>query len=241
MSQNTVFAIVQDRQGFMWFGTKVGLNRYDGYNFRVFTHEPFASDTLSEAFVRVILEDREGILWIGTNYGGLNRFDPVTETFSHYRHDPDDPTSLSHDDIRALHQDRAGRLWVGTQGGGLNRFDPATGTFVRFREDSENPSSLSHDDVRAIAEDSSGQLWIGTYGGGLNRLEPAAVEDQGAAGQGPGAGFTHFQHDEDDPRSLIDNRVRAIVEDRSGKLWIGTNDGLASFDPVTETFTRIQP
>ncbi len=231
LSQNTVFAIVQDRQGFMWFGTKVGLNRYDGYGFRVFTHDPFATDTMSEAFVRTIIEDQTGKLWIGTNLGGLNCFNPVTETFSHYRHDPDDPTSLSHDDVRAIHQDRSGTLWVGTQGGGLNRFDPNSGTFVHYRPDPQDPASLSHDDVRTIAEDNSGALWIGTNGRGLNRL------DDDAAG---GATFSHFRHDRDDPESLIDNRVRKVVADRDGILWIGTNGGLDRFDPATETFTHFR-
>ena len=231
LSQNTVFAIVQDRQGFMWFGTKVGLNRYDGYGFRVFTHDPFTTDTLSEAFVRTILEDRSGKLWIGTNIGGLNCFNPVAETFRHFRHDPKDPASLSHDDVRAIYQDRAGTLWVGTQGGGLNRFDSNTGTFVRYRPDPENPQSLSHDDVRTIVEDDTGALWIGTNGRGLNRLQ------RDAAG---GVAFRHFRHHRDDPQSLVDNRVRAIVADRAGNLWIGTNGGLDRFDLATETFRHFR-
>ncbi len=231
LSQNTVFAIVQDRQGFMWFGTKVGLNRYDGYGFKVFTHDPFTAGTLSEAFVRAIHVDREGKLWIGTNLGGLNRFDPVTETFSHFRHDPDDPASPSHDDVRAIHEDSDGRLWIGTQGGGLNRLDPATRTFVRYRRDRDDRASLSHDDVRAIHEDRAGRLWVGTYGGGLNRLE---------TGPDGAATFVRYRRDRDDPSSLVDNRVRAIAEDPDGGLWIGTNGGLDRLDPATGTFTHFR-
>ena len=231
LSQNTVFSIVQDRQGFMWFGTKVGLNRYDGYGFKVFTHEPFTTNTLSEAFVRTIMEDDAGTLWIGTNLGGLNSFDPAIETFSHYRHDPGDVHSLSHDDVRATYQDRSGRLWVGTQGGGLNRWMPESSTFRRYSRDQDNPAALSHNDVRAITEDRSGSLWIGTYGGGLNRLQPEEA--------GP-ATFTHLRHDPENPASLIDNRVRAIAEDGEGRLWVGTNAGLSRFDPATQTFSHFR-
>ncbi len=231
LSQNTVYSIVQDRQGYMWLGTKIGLNRYDGYGFRVFTHDPFEPGSLSDAFVRVVIEDRDGALWIGTNQGGLNRFDPSTETFTRFRHDPGDPGSLSHDDVRAIYQDRSGVLWVGTRGGGLNRFEAATASFVRFRSRPEDPSSLRDDDVRAIAEDASGRLWIGTNGGGLARLE------RDGAG---GATFSHFQHRDDDPDSLFNDRVRALVADRAGGLWIGTNDGLDRFDPATETFSHFR-
>ncbi len=231
LSQNTVFTIEQDRQGFLWFGTKVGLNRYDGYGFKTFTHDPYAPDTLSEAFVRVLLEDRSGLLWIGTNLGGLNCFDPVTETFTHYRYDPDDATGLSDDDVRAIFEDRTGQLWIGTQGGGLNRFHRETGTFTRYQRDENDPIALSHNDVRAIIEDREGQLWIGTFGGGLNRLVPASSANADET-------FIQYREDGDDPTSLVDNRIRALAIDAKGRLWAGTNDGLARFDATTETFEQ---
>ncbi len=246
LSQNTVFAIVQDRQGFIWLATKVGLNRYDGYGFKVYTHDPHDPGTLANGFVRVLHEDRSGMLWIGTYGGGLDRFDPVTETFTHYRHDPADPASLSHDDVRAICEDDSGALWIGTQGGGLNRFvgpryvgprfdgpaqpeGPGPGSFTRYRRDRQDPASLSHDDVRAIVEDHAGRLWVGTNGGGLNRVSPDRVDGDPA--------FRRFSRRPDDDASLIDNRVRVLFPDRTGRLWVGTNGGLARLDPATETFT----
>ncbi len=220
LSQNTVFAIAQDRQGFMWFGTKVGLNRYDGYSFRTF------NKGLSEGFIRALREDPEGALWIGTYGGGLNRFDPVTETFTHYKNDPDNPASLSDDDIRALIVDRSGSLWVGTRGGGLNRLE-TDGSFTRFQSRPNDPEGLSHNDIRAIVEDRSGNLWIGTYGGGLNR-------------RSPDGSVTQFRQRRGDPTSLIDNRIRALVEDRNDNLWVGTTDGLARLDPDRRTFTHFR-
>ncbi len=119
LMQRSVGAIVQDRQGFMWFGTQDGIDKYDGYTFTPYKHDPDDPQSLRPGYVRVLYEDADGILWIGIR-GGLNRFDPATETFTHYLHVPEDTTSLSHNHVRALYEDRSGVLWVGTGGGGLN-------------------------------------------------------------------------------------------------------------------------
>ena len=107
---------------------------------------------------------------MGTRGGGLDRFDPTTGAFSHYRHDPAQATSLGDDNVFALWEDDDGALWVGTDGG-LDRFDPATGTFTHYRHDPDDPTSLSNDTIRALFEDSSGTLWVGTWGGGLDRFD----------------------------------------------------------------------
>lgn len=112
LSRSIVSCLVQDRRGFMWFGTEDGLNRYDGYRVRVLRHDPHEANSLSYNEILSILEDRSGMLWIGTFHGGLNRYDPVAERFTHYRHDPADPNSLGHDIVRVLCEDRGGRLWA---------------------------------------------------------------------------------------------------------------------------------
>src|SRR5215469_5842691 len=87
LSQSRVEHIVQDDQGFMWFGTDDGLNRYDGYTFKVFRHDRDETNSLGGAEVRALFKDRSGALWIGVDQV-LDRFDPATETFTHYRTDP---------------------------------------------------------------------------------------------------------------------------------------------------------
>ena len=93
--------------------------------------------------VWVLYEDRQGLLWIGLYDGGIVRYDPDANHFTHYWHDPNDARSLSHNRILSLLEDREGRFWVGTDGGGLNHFDPQTGTFTAYRHDPDDPASLS--------------------------------------------------------------------------------------------------
>ncbi len=224
LSQNTVYTILQDRAGFLWFGTGDGLNRYDGYGFEVLRRDPSNVNSLSHNQVRALLEDRNGMLWIGTRNGGLERYDRRSRTFTHYPHDPDDPQSLSDDLVWAIHQDSGGRLWVGT-GSGLSWLETTdAGRFQHLSHDPVEPQSLGAGRVRVIHEDRDGMLWLGTDGG-LNRLDPDSLA---IARYRPGPG------DGDRPGA---NRVIAIHEDHRGWLWLGTNAGLARFDPVTAEFT----
>ncbi len=229
LSQILVNAITQDAQGFMWFGTQDGLNRYDGYNFEIFKYNPTIPGSLADNHIRSLFTDKNGTLWIGTYSGGLDKFDSQKETFIHYRHDPSDPASLSNNEVRAIFQDLAGELWIGTWGGGLNKFNREEQNFTRYRHDAEDPSSISHNMIRDICEDNKGMLWVGTYGGGLNRMNRETGD------------FRHFMHQRDNPDSLSINYINCICETRAGVLWIGTDGGgLDRWNPGKETFTHFR-
>ena len=229
LSQSVVQVILQDSRGFMWFGTQDGLNRYDGYGFMVYKHDPEDPNSLSNDLVLSACTDREGGLWVGTDGGGLNRIDLETGQVTRYRNDPDDPNSLAADDVPQLYKDQSGALWIGTVGAGLDRYVPETGQFVHYQNDPDDPHSLSGNTVGAIYQDREGVLWVGTTAGGLNRLDP----DTGR--------FASFQNDPGDPASLSGNYVQAIWEDQDGVLWVGTaTGGLNSFDRETGQFTHYQ-
>ena len=224
LSQNTVRAILQDQHGFMWFGTQDGLNKYDGYTFTVYKHNPEEPSTISDNFIRVIFEDQAGTLWLGTN-GGLNQFDPAGQSFMAFRHDPDNPQTLSSDTVSDIFQDQTGRLWIGTDAG-LNLFDPAGGTVRRYQHDPADATSLGHDMVRDIYQTEDGLLWIGTEGGGLDKFDPTSQT------------FSHYSHQPDDPASLSHDDISVVLGDGRGGLWITTEGGgLNHFDPASETFT----
>ena len=231
-----VTGIVQDRQGYMWFATKNGLFRYDGYQMIQYRNNPLDLNSLGSDHLESICIDANGIIWIGTFNAGLDRFDPISGIFTHYRHDPKIPSSISNDTISTVFADRQGILWIGSKG--LDRFDPATGSFLHYRNIPGNSSSLSCDEVRVIFEDSRGDLWIGTgsvYGlykdnptiGGLNKMNRVSGT------------FSRYLHDPKDKNSLINNKVRAILEDSKGNFWVGTaGDGLHSMDNATGKFVR---
>ena len=225
LSQSSVTCILQDRKGFMWFGTQDGLNRYDGYEFWIYIHNPDDLSSISDNYIWCIYEDRSGVLWIGTYGGGLNRFNPITGRFTHYKHKPANPNSLSHNDVRAIYEDRSGVMWIGTFGGGLNKFDQETGRFTKYRHIWDGPNSLSHDYISSIFEERSGILWIGTAGGGLNKFDQKNEQ------------FILYKHNQDYINSLSSNNINCIYEDRYKCLWIGTEGGgLNRFDRKTGKF-----
>lgn len=240
LPQEHIFCILQDREGFLWFGTEMGLVRYDGYNFRVFRHDPNDPHSISSNIIKAIHEDENGTLWIGTDGGGLCRFDTEQEVFTTYKNRPDDPGSLSGNRVYAISEDKAGNLWVGTLGSGLNKlvFEDREATslpqITRYQYDPGNPESLADDNIWTMLIDDANRLWIGTIAGGLNRLE---LEEE-ASGT---VRFYKYKNDPSDPHSISSNSIKAIYEDPQSTLWIGTEfRGLNRFDESTQTFTRFE-
>jgi ligand-binding sensor domain-containing protein len=157
LSQTRVPDIVQDDQGFMWFGTQHGLDRYDGYEFRVFMHDPAREDSLSCVYIHSLFKDRSGRLWVGCDHF-LDRFDRVKETFAHYQLATQAPGQVSNS-VGQISQDRTGLLWLAT-GEGLFGLNPDTGQIIHYVHDSSNPFSLGNNNVRCTLEDRSGRFWI---------------------------------------------------------------------------------
>ena len=231
LSQNAGLDIFQDSRGYLWIGTQDGLNRYDGYSFKVYKHDPDDPRSLSHNSILKIVEDQDGALWIGTWGGGLNHYDPILEEFTSYQHDPKDATSISDNTVTSIKKDANGNLWIGTLNG-LDRFDPKTSTFEHFVNNPDDPNSLSSNAISVIFEDSNRQLWIGTgangvEGSGLNRFDSSTGK------------VVRYGHDESDPESLASNNIASIYEANDGTFWVATGGfslhggGLDQFDPKT--------
>lgn len=234
-----VNGISQDPLGYMWFAVyDRGLYRSDGYHLVPYQHDPSNPGSLATNAIEPVYADRNGIIWVGTQDSGLDRLDPNTGIFSHFRHKANDKGSLSDNRVKTILEDHEGILWVGTMNG-LNKMDQKTGTFTRYLYDPEDPTTLSWNQVQVLYEDRQKTLWVGTASfeketnrsakeGGLNRFDRKTGK------------FTRFFHNSQDPHSLIDNRVGAIFEDSKGNFWVSTvGDGLHSMDRQTGKFERL--
>ena len=154
LSQTQANEIVQDDQGFIWFGTQYGLDRYDGYEFKVFTQNSARENSLSCVYVHSLFKDRSGSIWVGCDQF-LDRFDSLHETFTHYRIDAGEAANY----VSQISQDRTGMLWLAT-GSGLFRLDPDTAQIIHYIHDPANPSSLGSNQVRCTLEDRTGRFWV---------------------------------------------------------------------------------
>ncbi|MDJ0838230.1 MAG: ATP-binding protein [Acidobacteriota bacterium] len=217
LSQVQVTDVLQDRKGFMWFGTKDGLNRYDGYEFTVYKHDPENPATLSDNYVEVLCEDRNGLLWIGTRDSGLSVFDPKRGVFRNFRHQEGADNGLSNGGVLALVEDDQGNLWIGTQRG-LNRYLPESGVFQSFFHDPADPSGLVDDRINRLLIDKRNTLWIGTSKG-LVFLEP---------------GSEKFQFFDVTREGFPEKYITALFQSESGVIWVGGGQGLLSFDPHSD-------
>ncbi|MFC5512231.1 two-component regulator propeller domain-containing protein [Massilia jejuensis] len=206
LAQESVLAIAQDREGFMWFGTQTGLSRFDGYRFVNFRNVVGDPGTLSSNWIRVLHVDREGRLWIGTD-GGLALYDAATQSFRHFL--PNEPARRGNGNrhVRAIVGDGKQGLWLGTADG-LQHFDIASGRFTTWHHVPGDPRSLASDEINALALDRRGRLWIGT-GAGVDSLDP---------------GMSRFGHHRlaSGPREA----VQALLADTADNLWIGLSNGL---------------
>lgn len=226
LGQNPTMAILEDRQGLLWFGTEDGLLRYDGYDLTAFRHEPKNTNSLSDTFVSVLYQDPAGNIWVGT-YDGLNRMDRWTGRITRFELGAEGADGLNHDIVQAICQDRAGRIWVGTRGGGLDRLDPATGRVVHLHQSPAYENDPGSNQIRGLTLDPEGRIWIASVGGGLIAHDPAYGT------------WKRYRHDPKDPASLSDDRVMTVFLDRAGRVWVGTNGGgICLFDKKTGGFRR---
>lgn len=161
LSNNTVWCLLEDTEGYIWIGTDDGLNRYDRktHEIKIFRHNSFNPYSISNNKINVLFEDSYEILWIGT-WNGLNRYDRKTGKFYAYKHSTDS-SSISSNRVFGICEDKSKMMWIGTWGGGLNRFDRKTGTFNYYTE----KDGLSNNMVYCMLEDKAGNLWCSTNNG----------------------------------------------------------------------------
>jgi signal transduction histidine kinase/ligand-binding sensor domain-containing protein/AraC-like DNA-binding protein len=221
LSQNTVDCIFHDSRGFVWFATWNGLNRYDGYTFKVYKTNN-QKYSISSNYTHTICEDLDGNLWVGTE-NGLNMFEFKTGRFISLFNNPTDSNSLSGNNITEIACDKKGVIWAGTYGQGLNRIEKkgkTEFTITRYQSNSAIQGCLSDNIINTLFIDKYDNLWVGT-GWGLNKLDRKNGR------------FETYQNHPNDNNSLSHNAILTISEDSYGFIWVGTWNGLSRLDRTT--------
>ena len=224
LSNNYVVSIAQDKQGFLWFATEEGLNKFDGTRFITYLkNEDLTRQGITGNELNCLLDDpQDSILWIGTQRAGLNAYDYVNNTFLCYRHDGENPESLITDDVTKIVAATDGNLWITTYWRGVDYFDKKAGKFIHYN--TQTVPGLASDNIWSVVDGGDGKLYMGHVHHGFSVL---SLKDKKVK---------NFMHDPEDPVSLPGNGVTCIYKDLSGNIWLGTDRGLALFNPEAENF-----
>jgi ligand-binding sensor domain-containing protein/DNA-binding response OmpR family regulator/nitrogen-specific signal transduction histidine kinase len=221
LSQNAVLSIAQDRNGFIWLGTRRGLNRYDGYRFKIYLNNPADSNSLRNDYINALYKDHKGSLWIGTD-AGLQKYNSQKESFEMVR-DSGKMRNPEGKKVTCVEEDKSGNLWVGTEYG--LKFLASKNNRVYARTFYAVKGQLPSNNIKTIYQDHLGMIWIGTSNG-LCRLTLRK-------------GIFHFENFKNNGQQgeISDNFITSIIEDKGKNLWIGTqNGGINRYDRSTRKF-----
>lgn len=224
LSNEYILSITQDKDGFLWFATEEGLNKFDGTHF-ISYYKHTASISANE-LNDIYADPNEPIIWIATQRAGLNAFNYDTHSLVVYTHDDDLGNSLITNDVTSIYPAQDGNLWLSTYHGGVEYFNKSTGEFTHY-----NASTIRDfvcNNIWSVLDDEKGYLYIGYVVQGLSIL---SLKDNR---------IENFKHDPSDPYSLPGNDVRCIYKDRNNNIWVGTENGLALFNPETKAFIKMR-
>jgi len=267
LSNSTINCIMQDSRGFMWFGTRDGLNRYDGLKTIVYKNDPANKNSLGNNFINCLFEGADHRVWVGTSYG-LNCFDPVSDNFTqiNLHNSKADPLKIT-----AITDYDKNNLLIGTYGEGLYLFGKKTGKVIHFKYGRGKSNSISSDTVNCIYKDIHQRIFVGTAKGvdlltnktalinlhidlASNKNIVSIAEDRknnlllGINDVGvlqyslSDGNSTLYRHNDRDLSSLSGNLILQVYTDTEDNIWIGTiNNGLNLLDRNKKSFTKYFP
>jgi signal transduction histidine kinase/DNA-binding response OmpR family regulator/ligand-binding sensor domain-containing protein len=225
LPDNYVWSVIKDSTGFIWFTSRVGLCRYDGFDVRVYPYDHPDLSAFSKNDIKGnLMVDRDGNIWMGT-LQGLGKFIPCTEKFIWYLHEPENISSISSNGIRYIYQDKSGTIWMGTTNyGGLNKYNPSNDTFTHYKQ---HPENSSVNNILSVYEDKRGVLWIGTLNG-LFQFDRLSEE------------FIPVDPVKPLPRDFKP-RYYDITEDAEGNIWFATTRALLNYHESGGVLTVYDP
>ncbi len=214
ISQNSITSIVQDQEGFLWFGTKYGLNKYNGVSFQTFLHNSDDSTSLTNSSIESLFVNEEGNIWVGTFGGGVNLYNVKDQNFE--RIHPKLKSALINENVFSILEDKDGDIWFGTENSGIFIWNKKTTTLQHLVEDKNKKNSLPLNHISNIEQDENGMIWIATWGGGLCRYNKEKKE------------LTVFNTKTE--LELNNDIVRIIHIGKEHRIWIGTQQGVQCFE-----------
>lgn len=221
---------ITEVNGKYWIGTEKGLFIYDDKqgDFEHYTQSFDPSlGSINDNAIYKIFRSRENIMWLGTYFGGLNYYQPVTKGFKNIKPGIK-PGELKGKALSQIIKGPDGKLWIATEDAGIAIYDQQQNTFRHIlNEQAQN--NLRQSNVHALAVDREGNVWSGNFFGGINKINPVSFQ------------VINFSHDPGRPESLVNNFVFSLYFDHTGKLWIGTMDGIDCFDKRSNSFTHFKP
>ncbi|HAN79764.1 MAG TPA: hypothetical protein DCQ31_19385 [Bacteroidales bacterium] len=266
LSQNSVKSIVQDVQGYMWFGTLDGLNRFDGHEIKIYRNSPNNPNSVSDNNITALFIDKRGNMWVGTSDKGISIYNPKSDNFTGYRHVKENPLSIASDQINCFYEDSYGNLWIGTSNG-ICLYDYENDSFSSFARNALVPNGLSDNFITSFAEDKNKTLWVGTNFGihrydrknelfrsykfefhdadsAFNplKINTLYADSHGTVWVGSPSGLSRIENNKISQiftthnSAIPGNEITAIFESDPGSLWIGTSFGLTNFNVAKAEF-----
>lgn len=253
LSQSLIYSITQDHTGFMWFGTKDGLNRFDGYDFKVFYHNPFDSSTISDNAVSALFTDSKGRLWIGTMNGHLDLFDRRKNSFRHFI-----PENFNKGDVNSISEDPSGNIWIGTYGNGIfklvfnktNQSDSPEAVF-HYVSRIGDKTTLNNNFVTDVFADHKGGIWASTTEGFFQYALPRNSELEFTtqpfsivkAGRKIIPQGIQFDLSDSKPVSIdkFNPGGTKFLEDKQHRVWMGLTGGIYLLDPKENRMFFLDP
>jgi signal transduction histidine kinase/ligand-binding sensor domain-containing protein/DNA-binding response OmpR family regulator len=224
LSQSSVICVLQDHKGFLWFGTRDGLNRYDGYTFKKYRYNSQDSGSLSNSYIRSLFEDENNNLWVGTN-NGLNKYISDKDCFKRYSQNSSEAQSEADNEIWSIVSYKKDYLWLGT-GFGLKIFNIKNGMFSQYTINEKRKRGSADSHIFNLLKTIDGNLWI-CSNTGVDFYNPKKKIK------------IHYSHIRNGANSIpIDLSI--IYQDRSKNLWLGSKGGLALFNKKKNTFERFE-
>jgi ligand-binding sensor domain-containing protein/signal transduction histidine kinase/DNA-binding response OmpR family regulator len=215
LSHNSVYSIIEDDQGFVWIGTRSGLNRFDGYSFKIYDNN---NSGLPNAYINTLFKDSKGRIWIGTQEGGLSLYNSSTDNFRTFVYTSDNPDLIDLDNIQAICEDSKGNIWAGTHKDDIYRLDETQGKLIRIHLPDKLSKEFLVERINTMFFENDTLLWLGTMGG-LFRFNPVSSK-----------AYPVFSGN-----VFVKTRVLCLFNENEQKIWFGTTSGIMRYDKGKRT------